>query len=73
VAISTEAMLKAAEFWADTRRRGRPTAHPESLDADVILAGQAATLESNDVVVATANPRHLTRFVKADYWENIKP
>jgi len=73
VAITTEAMLKAAEFWADARRRGRPTAHAESLDADVILATQAATLDSNDVVVATTNPRHLTRFVKADHWENIKP
>lgn len=39
VPITTEAMLRAAEFWADARRRGHQTAHDESLDADVILAG----------------------------------
>src|SRR4051794_11642519 len=42
--ISSDAMRKAAEFWADARRRGRPTAHEKTLDADAILAGQAATL-----------------------------
>ena len=25
--ITTEAMLKSAEFWADARKHGRPTAH----------------------------------------------
>src|SRR5438128_6145456 len=57
--ITSDAMLKAAEFWADARRRGRPTAHEKTLDADAILAGQAATLFEKEVVVATANPRHL--------------
>ncbi len=69
--ISTEAMLRAAEFWADARRRGRPTAHDRSLDADVILAGQAASLHSDAVVVASANPRHLARFVRAKHWQQI--
>ena len=39
VPITSVAMLQAATFWADARRRGRPTASDESLDADVILAG----------------------------------
>jgi predicted nucleic acid-binding protein len=55
--ITRDAMLKAAEFWAEARRRGRPTAHEKTLDADAILAGQAATLsDKEEVVVATANP-----------------
>jgi hypothetical protein len=61
------------EFWAEARRRGRPTAHEKTLDADAILAGQAATLYEKEVVVATANPRHLARFVAADRWQAIKP
>ncbi len=73
VAITTEAMQKAAEFWAEARRRGRPTAHERSLDADAILAGQAATVLRDDVVVATANPRHLSRFVQAERWQEIVP
>jgi predicted nucleic acid-binding protein len=71
--ISSDAMLKAAEFWADARRRGRPTAHDRTLDADAILAGQAASLSGGDVVVATANPRHLARFVAAHRWQEISP
>jgi predicted nucleic acid-binding protein len=71
--ITTEAMLEAAEFWADSRRRGRPTAHEKSLDADVILAGQAATISEKEVVIASANPRHLARFVAAKHWQDIVP
>lgn len=71
--ITTEAMLTAAEFWANARRRGRPTAHERTLDADVILAGQAATFFGKEVVVATGNRRHLARFTPAEYWQDIVP
>jgi predicted nucleic acid-binding protein len=71
--ITSDAMLKAAEFWAEARSRRRPTAHGKSLDADAILAGQAASLPDQEVVVATANPRHLSRFVPAFHWQEIKP
>ena len=69
--ITTAAMLKAAEFWADARRQGHPTAHDAALDADVILAGQAATIGKRKVIVASTNPRHLQRFVAAEHWQNI--
>lgn len=35
--ISTAAMLQAAEFWAQARRQGQPTAPDRALDADAIL------------------------------------
>jgi hypothetical protein len=62
-----------AELWAQIRRRGRPTAHEKTLDADAILGGQAATLSDKEVVIATANPRHLARFVAASQWQEITP
>jgi toxin FitB len=71
VPITSQAMLRAAEFWAEARKRGRPTAADYSLDADVILAAQAATLAAESVIVASANPRHISRFVPAERWEDI--
>lgn len=71
--LTTAAMRKAAELWADARRRGRPTADASALDADVILAAQAITLfnDDPDVIIATTNPRHLGQFVPAGLWHAI--
>ena len=68
--ITTEAMRQAAEFWADARRRGYATAPDLALDGDVILAAQAATLGSN-VVIATENAGHLSRYTTASPWDQI--
>jgi predicted nucleic acid-binding protein len=70
--ISTAAMRLAAKLWAQARNAGQPTAPDPALDADVILAAQALGLNT-PVVVATSNPRHLTRFVPAELWSNITP
>jgi predicted nucleic acid-binding protein len=67
--ITTEAMLLAAEFWADARRRGYATAGDQALDADVILAAQAVTL--GGTIVATTNVGHLARYTQAQLWEEI--
>jgi len=40
--LTADAMVKAAEFWAFLRQSGIPTSSPDALDADAILAGQAA-------------------------------
>jgi|CXWL01.1.fsa_nt_gi predicted nucleic acid-binding protein len=71
--ITTAVMRLAASFWAEARRRGQPTAPDPSLDADSILAAQAATLDAprNSVVVATTNVGHLSRFVPAALWNDI--
>jgi len=73
--LTTATMLKAAEFWAEARQTGKPTASPEALDGDVILAAQASLIaESHSdrgVVVATTNVRHLERFVNAKCWQAI--
>ena len=68
-------MLRAAELWADTRRAGRPTAAPDALDGDCILAALALlTAGPGDVVtVATDNVGHLARFVDARPWDQIVP
>jgi predicted nucleic acid-binding protein len=68
--ITTEAMLLAAELWADARRRGYATAGDQALDADVILAAQAITLGEN-AVIATTNVGHLTRYTQAQLWDQI--
>jgi predicted nucleic acid-binding protein len=71
--LSTAVMLRAAQFWAQARKSGKPTAVDVALDADVILAAQAAILiaEGSEVVIATSNPRHLTLFVPAAEWQTI--
>jgi predicted nucleic acid-binding protein len=73
LALSTTAMRRAAELWAQARQQGQPTAGDNTIDADMILAAQALTLGVPDVVIATSNVGHLSRFVPADLWQNIKP
>jgi hypothetical protein len=71
--ITTAAMRQAALFWAQARQQGHPTAPDHALDGDVILAGQAATLDVLEVVIATTNVGHLARFVPAERWQSITP
>lgn len=67
--LTTSIMLQAAELWAQARRTGMPTADPKALDCDVILAAQALEVEG---IVATDNVGHLSRFVEAKHWREIK-
>ena len=73
--ITTEAMLRAADLWAQSRRTGISTGDPKKLDIDVILAAQALTLPVpvNQVIVATSNVAHISRFVAAEEWSTIRP
>lgn len=71
--LSSDAMKLAAQLWADARRTGRPTAPDRALDGDVILAAQALTLarSDTDVMIATTNPEHLSRYAPARGWQDV--
>jgi len=71
--VTSVAMLRASELWAQARRRGRPTASPLALDCDVILAAQALTAATPgaSVTVASRNGRHLGQFLDARLWAEI--
>jgi hypothetical protein len=75
--ITTPAIHKAADYWADARRRGLPTAADQSLDADAILAAQVALIGApgDPITVATSNSVHLIRFpgIDARDWASISP
>ena len=71
--ITTNVMLRAAAFWAQARNMGKPTATDQSLDADMILAAQAALLlaDGDSVIVASTNVSHLALFVPAALWHEV--
>lgn len=73
LSITTPAMRRAAELWAQARQKGRPAASDLALDADMILAGQATTLGIRETMIATTNVGHLAAFAPADLWQNISP
>lgn len=76
--LTNDALLEAAEYWATVRQAGLPTADRFALDADVILAAQTTTLDPRawltagaEVMIATTNVGHLTRFAAASIWADI--
>lgn len=71
--ITTAQMREAAVLWADARNRGIPTASPDALDADVILAACARTTgqPGDTLIVATMNIGHLARYCDARIWTTI--
>jgi hypothetical protein len=73
--MTDTALLAAARLWADARNRGLPTADPAELDCDVVLVGLllSSGLPQDQIVIATSNPGHLSRFLPADAWQNIHP
>jgi predicted nucleic acid-binding protein len=73
IPLTSEALLRAAKFWAEARRAGRTTAADSALDGDVILCGQAAeiTRVGHETVIATTNVKHLELFADARLWREI--
>jgi hypothetical protein len=66
-------MLKASEYWAMARNMGRQSAADASMDADMILAAEAAVpaRDSGQTVIATTNVRYLALFSPARNWREI--
>jgi len=73
--ITTSAMRLAADLWAQARQGGWATADTQALDGDIILAAQALALTPvpSDLVVATSNVAHLSRYLPAREWTAITP
>jgi hypothetical protein len=77
--LHSDAMLLAADLWAQVRNAGLATGDPKKIDIDVILAAQALTeakalgLAPSDVVIATSNVGHLSWFAPAALWSHITP
>jgi predicted nucleic acid-binding protein len=71
--LTTVAMRRAAALWAEVRQRGKPTADPKALDADVILAAQGLTMAGVEerAVIATTNVGHLSRLIEAELWHEL--
>ena len=63
--VSTAMWRRAADLWADARLQGLPTAGAGNLDADVLIAAQAAEVHAT---VVTNNPSHLGRWVPVHTW-----
>ncbi|MBW4511683.1 MAG: hypothetical protein KME64_35050 [Scytonematopsis contorta HA4267-MV1] len=74
IPIQTDTMLLAARLWAEARQTGQPTADDKALDGDVILSAQARILcdDTTEVIVATTNVAHLSRFITALDWQSIE-
>ena len=74
--ITKSIMLHAAQLWAISRSQGTPTADQKNIDADVIIAAQCQLFQQENLgqnlVVATTNVKHLTRFIQAQKWQDIK-
>lgn len=71
--IRTVAIRQAAQLWAQARQQGQPTAGDKTIDGDMILVAQAMTLGIPEIVIATTNVGHLSRFIAAELWQNISP
>ncbi len=71
--LTTPVIRRAAELWAQLRQAGTPTADPQALDGDVILAAQAleALQPGETLLVATTNVGHLGRLLPAARWQDI--
>jgi predicted nucleic acid-binding protein len=75
IPLNTEMILKAADLWAQVRQMGQPTADPNALDGDVILAAQTiiiAQQRQQEIIIATTNVGHLSRFTTAQHWRDIQ-
>ena len=73
--ITTPIMRSAAAFWAVSKQSGRPLAHPQALDCDVILLATVEnfSLSNPPAVIATTDVSDLRYFADARLWPDIVP
>ncbi len=74
--ITKPVMKCAAQLWAMSRRQGMPTTDEKNIDADVIIAAQCQLFQQENLgqnlIIATTNVKHLSRFVQAQRWQDVR-
>lgn len=77
IALQDSTLKRAATLWASVRNQGLVTADPKELDCDALIAAQVLEyqelheLSLEQIVIATTNVGHLSRFVPAKLWSEI--
>jgi predicted nucleic acid-binding protein len=65
----------AVDIWARARASGQPTAGERNLDADMVICATwqdlATRYPGQEVIIATTNIRHLSRFANVTKWEDL--
>jgi predicted nucleic acid-binding protein len=74
--VTKTVLKKAAQLWAQIRIQGLPTADSKNIDADIIIAATCQIIQEEypgqKLIVATSNVKHLSRFLEAKQWQEIK-
>ena len=75
IAVWNTTLTLGAKLWAKARNAVTPTGDPRELDCDVLIAAQALTMgiPESDLVIATTNVGHLSKFAPAALWTDINP
>lgn len=77
LALNDSTLKRAATLWATVRNQGLVTADPKELDCDALIAAQVLEyqeqheLSLEQIIIATTNVGHLSRFVPAKLWSDI--
>src|SRR5438067_1089735 len=61
IPLTTQTMLKAAQFWAQVRKQGKTTADDKALDGEVICAAQTILIQEDghELIIATSYICHI--------------
>jgi hypothetical protein len=73
--VSREALTLAADLWTNAVADGQTTRDRKNIDVDIIISAQCQILQADNrgqqVIVATTNIKHLSRFCDAVIWQEI--
>ena len=74
--VSTEVLDLAAQIWAEAAADGRTTRDDKNIDVDIIISAHyqvlVDTYPGQQVIVATKNLKHISRFCEAANWQEIR-
>jgi predicted nucleic acid-binding protein len=74
--VSTEVLELSAQIWAEASADGRTTRDDKNIDIDIIISAHyqilVDTYPGQQVIVATKNLKHISRFCEAANWQDIR-